>query len=344
MPTLIWIKSRWRVAMSGFDSLLKSANFIKAYTKQQTGMPRGVLYVENPSDRLFWENVIAQVCPEKYSVKSFSLEDAPGKRSLEKEYSKLHRFYIVGVDGDFDYLCPDRHEFANSLNNNPYVMHTFTYSRENVIFSIPSILDISNRLAFRHKLTHDCIVALTEYSKTIFSALSVFSYAHNLDWQKFKEDQFMKAISLPEGEKLLTDELKVNQAALDGIRVTAKEYIDSTLNTIADGMDEKNCCNILIERLITPEVAYMFIDGHYLKDIIVKPMLDLLKRKNKSVDINDVKAKLPEARWRQSINEVENYFKDCCHTESIIHNANCYTSGVIWDLIEEKLKVIHRMA
>ncbi|HDM8083484.1 TPA: DUF4435 domain-containing protein [Yersinia enterocolitica] len=330
--------------MSGFDSLLKSAKYLKAYTKQQTGKSQGVLYVENPSDRLFWESIIAQVCPEQYSVKSFSLEDAPGKRSLEKEYSKLHRFYIVGVDGDFDYLCPDRHEFANSLNSNPYVIHTFTYSRENVIFSIPSILDISNRLAFRHKLPNDCIVALTEYSKIIFSALSVFSYAHNLDWQKFKEDQFTQAISLPEGEKLLTDDLKENSVVLDGVRATSQKYINSILNTIGNEIDEKYCCKILTDRRITPEIAYMFINGHYLKDNIVKPMLDLLKRKNKYEDINEVKAKLPNDRWKQSINEVENYFKNCCHIESIIHNANCYTSGEIWRLIKEKFEVINSAA
>lgn len=330
--------------MSGFDRLLKSPKYLKAYTKQQTGKSRGVLYVENPSDRLFWESVIAQVCPEQYSVKSFSLEDAPGKRSLEKEYSKLHPFYIVGVDGDFDYLCPDRHEFANSLNNNPFVIHTFTYSRESVIFSIPSILDISNRLSFRNKLNHDSVTALTEYSKIIFPALAIFSYAHNLDWQKFKENNFMQAISLPADEKLLTDDLRVNAVALDRVRVGSQKYIDSTLNAIGDGRDVEIYCDILKGRHITPDVAYMFIDGHYLKDNIVKPMLDLLKRKNKAEDISEVKEKIPENRWRQSINEVNNYFRDCCHTESIIHNANCYTSGEIWALIKKKFKTINSMA
>lgn len=330
--------------MSGFDSLLKSAKYLKAYTKQQTGKSRGVLYVENPSDRLFWESVIAQVCPGQYSVKSFSLGNAPGKRSLEKEYSKLNPYYIVGVDGDFDYLCPDRHEFANSLNNNPFVIHTFTYSRESVIFSIPSVLDISNRLSFRNKLTHDCIAALTEYSRAIFSALAIFSYAHNLDWQQFKEDKFMKAISLPVGEKLLTDDLKINAVALDGVRSSSQQYIDSTINAVGNEIDVGNCCSLLKERHVTPDVAYMFIDGHYLKDNIVKPMLDLLKRKNKTEDINEVKERIPRDKWKQSINEVENYFKDCCHTESIIHNANCYASGEIWCLIKAKFNILNNIA
>lgn len=344
MPTLIWMKSQRRVAMSAFDSLLKSAKYLKAYTKQQTGKSRGVLYVENPSDRLFWETVIAHFCPEQYSVKAFTLDEAPGKRSLEKEYSKLHPFYIVGVDGDFDYLCPNRHEFANSLNNNPYVIHTFTYSRESVIFSIPSVSDICNRLVFRHKLSNDCITALSEYSKIIFPALSVFSYAHNLNWQGFKEDQFTKAISLPVGEKLLTDDLKTNATALGSVKITSQKYIDSILMAIGDGADVEYCCSTLNERGITPDIAYMFIDGHYLKDNIVKPMLDLLKRKNKTQDINEIKAKYPKERWKQSINEVENHFKDCCHTESLIHNANCYTSGQVWRLIESKFKSINKLA
>ncbi|EPQ1166147.1 hypothetical protein NNV94_005180 [Klebsiella pneumoniae] len=73
-------------------------------------------------------------------------------------------------------------------------------------------------------------------------------------------------------------------------------------------------------------------------------MLDLLKRKNKSQDINEIKAKLPKERWKQSINEVENHFKGCCHTESVIHNANCYTSGQVWRLIEGKFKSINKLA
>lgn len=329
--------------MSGFDSLLKSAKYLQAYTKQQTGKSRGILYVENPSDRLFWENVIAHVCPEQYSVKSFSLDNAPGKCSLEKEYSKLHRFYIVGVDGDFDYLCPSRHEFANSLNSNPYVIHTFTYSRENVIFNMPSVIDISNRLAFKHRLINDCVLALTEYSKIIFPALSFFSYSHNLDWQTFKEDQFTRAISLPEGEKLLTDELKINTAALDYVKASSKIYIDSILKVLNYEIDEKYCCDILTDRYITPEVAYMFIDGHYLKDNVIKPMLDLLKRKNKNEDINEIKEKLPRERWKQSIQEVNNYFRDCCHTECIIHNTTSYSSGEVWELIKGKLNNVSNM-
>ncbi|HCT5876518.1 DUF4435 domain-containing protein [Proteus mirabilis] len=323
--------------MSEFDNLLKSARYLNAYTRQQTGKPQGVLFVENPSDRIFWENVIAHVCPNKYSVKAYSLDKAPGKRSFEKDYDKLHSSFIVGVDSDFDYLCPTRHDQAKALNENPFIIHTFVYSRESVVFNINSVNDISTRLVFRNRLTNDCIKALIEYSKIIFPALSVFSYAHNCDWQNFKEDQFMKAISLPENKGLLTDELVIDSAVFENIKISSERYIESILKNIGDEINKEYCCNIMLNRNITPETAYMYINGHYLKDNIIKPMLELLKYKNKSKDIENVKNMLPKDRWQQSINEINNHFKKCCHTESIIHNANSYTSGDIWNSIKSKL-------
>ncbi|WP_213637229.1 DUF4435 domain-containing protein [Providencia rettgeri] len=329
--------------MSEFDNLLKSDRYLKAYAKQQAGKSQGILYVENPSDRLFWENVIAHVCPDKYIVKTYSVEKAPGKRALEKEYNRLNSSFIVGVDGDFDYLCPSRHDNASHLNSNPFIIHTFAYSRENIIFDMSSIADISNRMVFRHKLSHKGIEALACYSAIIFPALSVFSYAHNSDWQRFKEDQFMNAISLPENERLLTDELMVNTIALDRVKIASDEYIKYIINEMNNEIKESDCCEMITARCITPETAYMFINGHYLKDKIIKPMLDLLKRKNKNEDINDVKSKLPKDRWKRSIAEIDNYFKDCCNVECVIHNATSYTSGAVWGLIKNKLSNIRYM-
>ncbi|UXJ04241.1 hypothetical protein N6Y36_03875 [Morganella morganii] len=148
---------------------------------------------------------------------------------------------------------------------------------------------------------------------------------------------------MPEGEKLLTDELKINTTALDYVKASSKIYIDSILKVLNYEIDEKHCCDILTDRYITPEVAYMFIDGHYLKDNVIKPMLDLLKRKNKNEDINEIKEKLPRERWKQSIQEVNNYFRDCCHTECIIHNTTSYSSGEVWELIKGKLNNVSNM-
>lgn len=305
---------------------------------QQSGSAKGILYVENPSDRLFWERVVACICPQMYSVKAFSLTKAPGKRSLEKEYNKLHQFYIVGVDGDFDYLCPDRHAHASSLNKNPFVLHTFCYSRENLFCSITSVTDISNQLSFRNQFSHQCVAALTEYSEIIFPALAIFSFVHNRNWQKFKECEFTKAISLPANVKLLTENLETNPVALTSIKASTNDYIQTVLGQLDDKLDISDYCEALRIRGITPDIAYMFINGHYLKDNIVKPMLESVKRKNKNEDLNEIKNTLPNDKWKSGINEVENHFRNCCHTETMIHNSFSYTSGSVWDMIQNKLK------
>ncbi|HDL9610193.1 TPA: hypothetical protein PX826_004807, partial [Escherichia coli] len=76
--------------MSDFERKMKSRAYLQAYTRQQSGNQpeaRGIMYVENPADRLFWEEVVSQVWPKSYSVKTFALS---GKRELEKEYDKLN--------------------------------------------------------------------------------------------------------------------------------------------------------------------------------------------------------------------------------------------------------------
>lgn len=326
--------------MSDFDKKMKSSNFMKSYTKYQSGTTKGLLYVENAADRLFWENVVAHVCPQSYIVKTYSISKAPGKRTLEKEYEKLHKEYIVGVDGDFDYLCPDRHKHATMMNSNPYVLHTFCYSRESIFFSIDSVDEIINRLFFRTKTSDKLASALTEYSKVIFPALSVFSYAHNKDWGKFKENDFNKAISLPFGQHLLTQDLEINTATLEGVKHSVDNYIDNLKKELGEEFDQSSFSKGLIERNVNADIAYMFIDGHYLKDNIIKPMLDLIRRMNKNNDISEIRTTFPEKRWKSEINEIENHFKFCCPTEAVIHAAHSYTSGLCWEMLQSKLKKI----
>lgn len=64
--------------MSDFETKMKSRAYLQAYSRQQSGNKpevKGVMYVENPSDRIFWEEVVSQVWPKSYSVKLLVLEE-----------------------------------------------------------------------------------------------------------------------------------------------------------------------------------------------------------------------------------------------------------------------------
>lgn len=120
--------------MNNFSDFFNREEFIGAYSIVQSGEPIevGLLYVEDSSDRGFWECVVNAVCPGHYRVMKYSQDGSDGKRLLEKEYDNLHKKFIVGVDGDYDYLCPNRNQFSLKLNHSPFILHTHSYAVENL--------------------------------------------------------------------------------------------------------------------------------------------------------------------------------------------------------------------
>lgn len=323
--------------MSDFETKMKSRAYLQAYSRQQSGNKpevKGVMYVENPSDRIFWEEVVSQVWPKSYSVKTFSVG---GKRTLEKEYDKLHSAYIVGVDGDFDFLCPERHENACKMNSNPYVLHTFCYSRESYSCCVSSVAAISQRLCYHTQLEHELVEALTQYSEIIFPALAVFSFLHNQNWCEFKEDDFLAAIAIKsaEGEKILTEELKINNEVMNRLKRSVCTYIDYLCSMT--GVDVNKCCQLLTKRQIASNMACLFIDGHYLQDKVIMPALKMIKRNNKENDIRQIKINYAEHQRKNKIKEINNHFSENCNLNTMMmHKTECYSTVLFWEKIKEK--------
>ncbi|HAW0460478.1 TPA: DUF4435 domain-containing protein [Escherichia coli] len=324
--------------MSDFERKMKSRAYLQAYTRQQSGNQpeaRGIMYVENPADRLFWEEVVSQVWPKSYSVKTFALS---GKRELEKEYDKLNSSYIVAVDSDFDFLCPERHENACKMNSNPYILHTFCYSRENYSCCVSSVAAVCQGLCYHTQSDHELVGALTKYSEIIFPALAVFSFLHNQDLCKFKEDDFLAAIAIKpaEGERLLTEELKINNDVMSRLEQSVRTYVDRLCSE--EDVDLNKCCKLLIDRQITPSGSYLFINGHYLQDKVIMPVLRMIKRKNRKNDINHIKTNCLGKQQRDKINEINNHFDKRCDLDTImVHKTEFYSTVLFWEKVKEKL-------
>lgn len=327
--------------MASFESILKSEDFMGAYSKFSNASTIGLLYVENPADRIFWELVISKACPNKYKVMPYSHELAPGKRRLEKEYDKLHSKYIVGVDGDFDYLCPFRHDNSNKLNTNPYVLHTFGYSRESITCSQSSISKIIEKIYYHNESPHQITKAIQSYSAEVYMAVCIFSYLHNKSWQAYAENEFKLAVSVRPNSCLLTNELNVDNEVLNELRSSILSYLSKMQVYVTDDDSYVLFKDELAQRGITPETAYMFIDGHYLKDKIVKPMLNAILKKNRNNDISGIRAKRPTQEWASSINEIKNYYESYCNPESLIHYCEGFVHEDFWGKIVSKLASIN---
>lgn len=330
--------------MSDFSRMITSPAYIKTYNKIQSGQEMGNIFVENPSDIPFWQNVVNAVNASRYKVRPIAKDQTAGKRTLQKRYADLHQDYFVAVDSDYDYLCPERHDHAVQLNENPYILHTYCYSRESFQCCHLSVESISDILYFHEALPSEILEALTQYSRCIYPALCAFAYLHNQNWQKYGEDLFKEALKTEAATCLIDDELRINWELLARLKTRIDEYCQSLMDDITDSVLFEDFKAELHRKEITEDNAYMFINGHCLQNTVVKPMLEKLVAVTKRTEKASIERMYPEpersATKRQKMNEVDNYYKNERQLSTLLSTGHAFCRHAFFDLIIEKLRAL----
>lgn len=324
--------------MPDLTDFMRSAKYIKIYTGMESSGPqKGIIHTEDASDRLFWRKVVNDVCPGRYDVKPFSQGGEAGKRRLEQQYRHLHKDYLIAVDSDYDFLCPDRNEFSSELNANPFVLHTFCYSRESFIHTPENVEELTDCIHLHEKMQSQIQEALRRFSITVYDALRIFSWLHNQDQQRFKESDFNQCFRLPAGVFLLDDSLDINEIAFESLSQSVQRYTDTHAVLINDLEGFERHETALRTKGITSESALLFINGHYLLDSIFRPVYEKLIRKSKRKDNEWVVTHYPVSETQPRMNQVRNHYEQNCNVYQLINRCESYTTSPFWQRITQKL-------
>ncbi|CAX58632.1 conserved uncharacterized protein [Erwinia billingiae Eb661] len=326
--------------MDDFDTIRSSRNFLNTYNVFTTSEPAGFLYVEDASDRLFWEGLVKSVCPGRYRVMPYSQGGAEAKRSLEREYVNLHQDFIVGVDSDYDYLCSNRNEFAEKLSTTKYVLHTFYYSRESHINSSEAINHILECFHLHTYPENQLQLSLEKYADTIYPALSLFSWLHNNEPQAHPENLFNIVTHLPDGHRLLNADLTVNENTIIEVKKKVDEYIHTYNKQINDNENYNSHLELLLQRGINKHNAHLFINGHYLLEGILLPILKMVVMAGQNQDKAWVEQNYEGEAIGQRKRQVVNHYKENCNTSTLVFQCTAYHSGFFWQRIAEKMRII----
>lgn len=324
--------------MSELTDFMHRAGFIRLYTGMASSGPqKGIIHIEDATDRLFWTKIVNTICPDRYDIKPFSQPGAEGKRKLEQQYQYLNRDYLIAVDSDSDYLCPNRNNYSAELNVNPFVLHTFYYSKESFILT-PEAVEYLTDCIYLHEKTYSQIQeALHRFSITVYDALLVFSWLHDQDQQRFKESDFNQCFKLPNGILILDDSLDVNEAAFESLSQSVQYYTDAHAALInnLDGFARHD--DALRSRGITPETALLFINGHCLTDQIFRPVYEKIIKKSRKNDNEWVENQYPDSEVRARKNQVRNHYDNNCQVHQLLNRCESYTTSPFWQKITQKL-------
>lgn len=300
--------------MNSFDVLLRNKNYGKAYANFN-GKACGNIYVEDNSDIVFWEMIVDK---DKYDIKLYEKDGRLnfGKRALEKEYQNCNSSFLVAVDADLDYICCGHNQHSIMLNNSPFILHTFAYGRENIIYHVNYLNKLLKKCKLSLDIEFDFGYILLLYSRAIYQPLTHFLYLFN---QGIKLDvkNFYKTISFKQHEfnKIINGDLSINIDNFNNFCQRVNDQCKKYKEQIMDNDDFNNYIIHLFELGLTSDNAYWFINSHVFENDIIKPIFERIKNIYKIKEYQKCTVK-----DKNRTEQINNHFKKFCNINTLLRS------------------------
>jgi hypothetical protein len=302
---------------------------------------RILVYVESDDDIAFWRGILTSF--EKGKL-SFDIQ-TPTKKGKQKALQKSNEILgmnglganmIVCVDSDYDYLLQGKTNNSRLIIEHEYIFQTYSYSIENLICYSEGLHTICVQSTKNDTKLIDFVALMELYSAIIYPLFlwSVYFYSKG-DTTTFTISQFCDCI------KILA-KLEISNKFELAIK-DLKEKIDNKLKELETQFPaEKTKIEELEEELkrlgLEEKNAYLFAQGHTIKDNVVQMFLKEITHHLKKEKETEIKTK---ATHHTELTDQMNYyrsqlvdvvialnthteFKSCFLYQKIVYDLNNY--------------------
>ena len=291
--------------MSKFSQYPFEASYIKSYNLINHGEAKYNLYTEDDSDNWFWEKFIDAFFPNQYRILSLTQR---GKRALEAYYHEAKLEALIAVDSDFDYLCSDI-GYGNALHSNPYLLHTFSYSRESALIEKSHIQDFIADIKFTIVNEIDIDQFIQEFSESVFDGLTNFIHLKNFNRVDLNHDDFHQCFHLTDNQIVIVNSQNkpiIDMSVLNSIPQKLQVYFQSYTISSAEYEAARNHLSSLG---VNPANAYRFMNGHELEKLIIA-ILKQLTATLTNLELTFIKRDFQGKQISERKNQVEKTLKE----------------------------------
>ena len=275
------------------SSYIEAANRLKPKRKGR----RVVVYVESYDDVLFWRSVL-----EEFESPTVHFEVLLPSRNTLAKGKKLAMSHELGdgliacVDADYDYLMQRRTEHSQKMLDNPFVFHTYVYAIENYQCYAPGLHEACVMATLNDRELIDLEEFMRQYSVAIWPLLvwSVWLYRHDL-YKQFSIQDMAQEVGFHD----------VNTYHPEDTLEYVRRHVNKTVNWMQRSFPEaKKAYEPLKQELqklgVTPETAYMYMQGHTLFDSVVLPLLGPICTQLRRERENEIKRLACHEKQRQN--------------------------------------------
>ncbi len=282
--------------MSNFQDFFTNPDYISGYNAMLehdiSAHDIGMVYVEDSSDVMFWREFIEKYFSNRYRFRTAS-NGVTGKRALEKLYNTANIQALIAVDSDYDCIKA-KSETDHPFNHNPYILHTFGFSRESALIEKDSLQNFLQRCQYTVPHRIDLANFINQFSQLAWVGLIRFITAnYNDSYQLYggvdldhTESDFHQCFNITD-KQFISENLALDHSPL----ATVKDNLDSLFQENNFFEDDLSLTRrILTELGINENNAYRFICGHTLDKLVKKIHKQLinalLKRERSAINEN----------------------------------------------------------
>ena len=289
------------------SSYFEAANRLKPKSARR----RIVAYVEAYDDVFFWRSVLGRYENERIffevmlPTRMDKLERGKKAALMNLLSSSVGTDMIACVDADYDYLEQGASTSSKAILSNPFVFHTYAYAIENLQCYARSLHEVCVSVTLNDHNIFDFEDFMSQYSTAIFP-LFVWSimYYRSPNFKDFSITDFCRVVEIGHFTIEKSDYIIANIKRKVGskIRFLQREHPDAKeryLNVKAD----------LLRLGVTPETTYLYIQGHFLFDKVIQPMVK----------------KVCDTLIREREQEIQHQSR---HNTQLRNELSCYTRSI----------------
>lgn len=299
---------------------------------------RIVAYVESYDDVAFWRTLLAEFETDEYYFQVM----LPSATSLSKgkkmvlmntlNTAELGKSLIACVDSDYDFLLQGKTSVSRKINNNPYIFQTYAYAIENFHCYAESLHEVCVQATLNDRSLMDFPAFLKRYSQIVYPLFlwNVLFYrkrdTNTFPMYDFNACTRLQEVSVRHPERTLEPVQRAVSKKLAELRRRFPYHLKAVDDLGAE----------LMKLGLTPDTAYLYIQGHHLMDGVVMklliPVCTVLRREREQ------EIKRLAAHNVQFHNELTSYENSQTNPALMLKKNSGYKNLYLYQWLKEDIK------
>ena len=321
------------------SAYLEAANRLRPKTKKR----KIVVYVESYDDIFFWRSTLSEFENENLAFEVMlpsrtNLNRGKKSAMMNQLGEGLGQCMIACVDADMDYLLQRHTPSSQRMLDNPYVVHTFTYSIENYQCYAPSLHDVCVMATLNDRVIFNFEEYLRQYSEVIYELFIWLVWLHRCGrFSEFPLTNFNHIVAI--------DQLNIYQPldALERVRRQVNRKLAWLQQHVPEAKGKLGPLKQELEALgVHRDNTYLFIQGHHLMENVVDaaltPVCTILRREREK----EIK-RLSGGNAQQMNNELACYSHSQFQPAQMLRRNTRYKDCEAYQMLRSRIELLLQM-